>query len=59
MISRLTANAAVFAALAAACIGFAAEAQQRPPVQRTLSALDAQVIVLPAVVITGKRIARS
>ena len=59
MISRLTANAAVFAAVAAACIGFAAEAQQRPVAQRTVSAADAQVIVLPAVVITGKRIAPS
>ena len=59
MISRLTANAAVFAALAAACIGFAAEAQQRPGAQRTLATPVPQVIVLPAVVVTGKRIARS
>jgi multisubunit Na+/H+ antiporter MnhC subunit len=59
MISRLTANAAVFATLAAACIGFAAEAQQRPVAQRTLSTPVPQVIVLPAVVVTGKRIARS
>ena len=59
MISRLTAHAAVFAALAAACIGFAAEAQQRPVSQRSIAALEAQVVTLPAVVITGKRIARS
>jgi len=59
MISRLTAHAAVFAALAAACIGFAAEAQQRPVPQRSIAAPEAQIVTLPAVVITGKRIARS
>jgi len=58
MISRLTANAAVFAAVAAACIGFAAEAQQRPEAQRSISAPQSEIITLPAVVITGKRIAR-
>jgi hypothetical protein len=59
MISRLTAHAAVFAAVAAACIGFAAEAQQRPVSQRSIAAPETQIVTLPAVVITGKRIARS
>jgi hypothetical protein len=58
MISRLTASAAIFAVLAAAFIGFAAEAQQSPVPQRTISAPAPEVIMLPAVVITGKRIAR-
>jgi hypothetical protein len=58
MISRLTASAAVFAILAAAFIGFAAEAQQSPVPQHTIAAPAAEVIMLPAVVVTGKRIAR-
>jgi len=59
MISRLTASAALFAVLATACIGFAAEAQQRPAAQRAVATPEAQIITLPAVVITGKRLARS
>jgi hypothetical protein len=58
MISRLTACAAVFAVLATAGIGFAAEARQRPMAQRASAPAASEVITLPAVVITGKRIAR-
>jgi hypothetical protein len=58
MISRLTASAAAFSVLAAAFIGFAAEAQQSPVPQRASAASASEVITLPAVVITGKRIAR-
>ncbi len=42
MISRLTASAAVFAVLAAAFIGFAAEAQQSPVPQRTIGRAGAR-----------------
>ncbi len=59
MTSRLTASAAVFSVLAAALIGFAAEAQQSPVPQRASATPESAVIVLPAVVITGKRIARN
>jgi hypothetical protein len=59
MTSRLTASAAIIAVLAAAFIGFAAAAQQSPVPQRTIAAPEAVVIVLPTVVVTGKRIARN
>ena len=59
MISRLTAYAAVFAVLSAACIGFAAEAQQRPVPSARSRRRCHRVVTLPAVVVTGKRIARS
>jgi hypothetical protein len=59
MTSRLTASAAIFAVLAAAFIGFAAEAQQSPARQRTIATPERPVIVLPGVVVTGKRIAGS
>jgi hypothetical protein len=58
MISRLTAAAAVFAILATAGLGFAAEAQQRPAAPRTAAAkADAMpTITLPRVEITGHRL---
>jgi hypothetical protein len=59
MTSRLTASAAIFAILAAAFIGFAAAAQQSPAAQRAVAAPEPAVIVLPTVVVTGKRIARN
>jgi hypothetical protein len=60
MISRLTASAAVFAILATAGFGFAAEAQQRQAGKPlTAAASSAPIITLPAVVITGKRATRS
>ncbi len=59
MTSRLTASAAIFAILAAAFIGFAAAAQQVPVPQRAIAASERAVIVLPTVVVTGKRIARN
>jgi hypothetical protein len=59
MISRLTACAALFAILATAGLGFAAEAQQRPAGKPAAAAAAAQIITLPAVVITGKRVTRS
>jgi hypothetical protein len=56
MISRLTASAALFAVLATAGLGFAAEAQQRPATARQAAPAAAEAIItLPAVVITGKR----
>ena len=58
MISRLTASAALFAVLATAGLGFAAEAQQRP-VAKTAPAATTPTITLPTVVITGKRISRA
>jgi len=58
MISRLTASAALFAILATAGLGFAAEAQQRP-VAKAAPAATTPTITLPTVVITGKRISRA
>jgi hypothetical protein len=58
MISRLTASAAVFAILATAGLGFAAEAQQRSAKPMPAAAAG-QIMTLPAVVITGKRVTRS
>jgi len=59
MISRLTASAALFAILATAGLGFAAEAQQRPAAKQTAPAASTPTITLPTVVITGKRISRA
>ena len=59
MISRLTASAALFAILATAGLGFAAEAQQRPAAKQAAPATSAPVITMPTVVVTGKRLARS
>jgi len=58
MISRLTACAALFAVLATAGLGFAAEAQQRP-VTKAAPTASTPSITLPTVVITGKRISRA
>ena len=59
MISRLTATAAVFAFIATAGLGFAAEAQQRAAAPRAaaVSAEALPVITLPRVEITGHRVA--
>jgi len=59
MISRLTASAALFAILATAGLGFAAEAQQRPVAKQVVPAAATPSITLPTVVITGKRISRA
>ena len=59
MISRLTASAALFAVLATAGVGFAAEAQQRPAARQAPAAAAMPAITLPTVMITGKRVARS
>ena len=59
MISRLTASAALFAILATAGLGFAAEAQQRPAARQAAPSASEPIITLPAVVITGKRVTRS
>jgi hypothetical protein len=57
MISRLTAAAAVFAILATAGLGFAAEAQQRPTPARAAASAEAMpTITLPRVEITGHRL---
>jgi len=58
MISRLTASAALFAILATAGLGFAAEAQQRPA-RQAAPAASTPTITLPTVVITGKRLTRA
>jgi len=58
MISRLTASAALFAALATAGLAVAAEAQQRSSVQRVDAAAAMPMVTLPRVEITGKRPAR-
>jgi hypothetical protein len=57
MISRLTAAAAVFAILATAGLGFAAEAQQHPASARTVAVSSTAMpnITLPRVEITGHR----
>ena len=59
MISRLTASAALFAVLATAGFGFAAEARQRPAARLAAAAASAPMITMPTVVITGKRATRS
>jgi hypothetical protein len=59
MISRLSASAALFAILATAGLGFAAEAQQRPAAKQAAPAASMPMITMPTVVITGKRQARS
>ena len=59
MISRLTASAALFAILATAGLGFAAEAQQRRVAKQAARAAATPTITLPTVVITGKRISRA
>ena len=59
MISRLTASAALFAILATAGLGFAAEAQQRPAAKQATPAASTLTFTLPTVVVTGKRVARS
>ena len=58
MISRLTASAALFAVVATAGVGFAANAQQRPAARHVAPASASAIITLPAVVITGKRATR-
>jgi hypothetical protein len=59
MISRLTASAALFAILATAGLGFAAEAQQRPVARQAAGGASMPSFTLPAVVVTGKRVTRS
>ena len=59
MISRLTASAALFAVLATAGLGFAAQAQQAPAARHAAPAAAMPMITLPTVVITGKRATRS
>ena len=59
MISRLTASAALFAILATAGLGFAAEAQQRPAARQPCPAASMPSITLPPSSITGKRLTRS
>jgi hypothetical protein len=59
MISRLTASAALFAILATAGLGFAAEAQQRPVARQAAPAASTPMVTLPTVVITGKRSTRA
>ena len=59
MISRLTASAALFAILATAGLGFAAEAQQRPAARQARPAASTPTVTLPTVVITGKRASRA
>ena len=59
MISRITASAALFAVLATAGVGFAAEAQQRPATRQAAPTASAPTITLPTVVITGKRTSRA
>jgi len=59
MISRLTASAAVFAIIATAGLGFAAEAQQRPVARQIAPTRLTPMITLPTVVITGKRVSRA
>jgi hypothetical protein len=59
MISRLTASAALFAILATAGLGFAAEAQQRPAAKQAAAAASMPTVTLPMVVVTGKRLTRS
>ena len=58
MISRLSASATLFAVLATAGVGFAAEAQQRPPTRQAAPTASMPTITLPTVVITGKRVTR-
>ena len=57
MISRLSACAALFAILATAGLGFAAEARQGPSARQAATAASTPVITLPTVVVTGKRAA--
>ncbi len=59
MISRLTASAAIFAVLATAALGVAAEARQRPWAARVAVTAATPVITLPRVEITGKRLTRN
>ena len=59
MISRLTASAALFAILATAGLGFAAEAQQRPAARQAAAGASTPTVTLPTVVITGKRSTRA
>ena len=54
MISRLTACAAIFSAVATAGFAVAAE-RQAPAAAKAVSAAPMPVIVLPRVEITGKR----
>lgn len=58
MISRLTASAAIFAIIATAGVGFAANAQQRPAARQAAAAAAPTAITLPTVVVTGKRATR-
>ena len=57
MISRLTASAAVFAALATVGIAFAADAKQQRevPVSGPVASSPAPVVTLPAVTVIGRR----
>ena len=59
MISRLTASAALFAILATAGLGFAAQAQQSAAAKQAIAAASTPAITMPTVTITGKRVSRS
>ena len=59
MISRLTASAALFAILAPAGLGGAADALRRPAATPVAATPSTIMITLPMVVITGKRTTRS
>ena len=59
MISRLTACATLFAVLATAGLGVAAEAQQRPAGRQAAPPAATPMITLPSGVITGKRSQRA
>lgn len=56
MISRLTASAALFAILATAGLGFAAQAQQSPAAKQAVTAASTPTIAMPTVTVTGKRL---
>ena len=56
MISRLTASAALFAILATAGLGFAADAQQGPAAKQPCAAASMPTITMPPLSITGKRL---
>jgi hypothetical protein len=56
MISRLTASAALFAIIATAGVGFAAQAQQGPVAKQVVAAASTPTLTLPLVTITGKRL---
>lgn len=57
MISRLTASAALFAIVAATGLAFAADVRPSPAAARAAAAQAKAVIVLPTVIVTGRRLA--